>query len=928
MNDLQNKVVKTTCPYCGVGCGVLASLDEKGVVSIEGDPDHPANYGRLCSKGTALGETVNLQDRLLYPEIKGEQVSWDQALSTVAGRFLEIIAEHGADSVAFYLSGQLLTEDYYVANKLMKGFIGSANIDTNSRLCMSSAVAAYKRAFGEDCVPCSYDDLDQANLIVLTGSNAAWCHPVLFQRIVRAKEANPNLKVINIDPRETQTTSAADIQLSLKPGTDAILFNGLLNFLSESDAKNSYFTDNSTRGLEDALKTAKASADSIKSVAEMCALSEQNVHEFYTLFANTEKVVTVFSQGINQSSSGVDKGNAIINCHLFTGRIGRPGMGPFSFTGQPNAMGGREVGGLANQLAAHMDLENPDDCDRVQRFWGSPVIANKQGLKAVDLFKAIEQGKVKAVWIMATNPVVSMPESEEVKAALEKCELVVVSDCVRETDTAKVADILLPALTWGENNGTVTNSDRHISRRRAFLPPPGQAKADWDIITEVAHLMGFGAHFPYYSVTNIFREHAALSAFENDTESASNDESNINESSVIRIDIPQQNGIASKNIVKIKSKRLFNIGALQNISYENYDNLPVKAWPITTEKPEGTKRLFTDGKFSTTDGKARFISVTPCLPKFSPNKEFPLTLNTGRIRDQWHTMTRTGGSPRLSSHIYEPFAEIHPLDAVQFGLADGVLASINSPLKTSVLARVNYSEKQQRGSVFLPIHWNNQYSSHSRVGDLIPSVVDPISGQPESKHSIVNIEACNFAWHGFVLTSTPKKVKLEFADYWVRSKSDGLWRYELAGHQQPEEWAERAHTLLGVDEEDENWIEFYDSAKNTYRAAQFKGTRLINCIFISPTEKLPHRDWLISLFQKDELSKSERGSLLSGLPPADQEDKGRTICACLNVGEKTILKSIKDNGLTTVEQIGECTQAGTNCGSCKSELKGILLKQL
>lgn len=895
MNELQNKAVKTTCPYCGVGCGVLASLDEKGVVSIEGDPDHPANYGRLCSKGAALGETINLQDRLLYPEIKGQQVSWDQALGTVSGRFSEIIEEHGADAVAFYVSGQLLTEDYYVANKLMKGFIGSANIDTNSRLCMSSAVAAYKRAFGEDCVPCSYEDLDNANLIVLTGSNTAWCHPVLFQRILKAKEANPALKIINIDPRETQTSTAADIQLSLKPGTDAVLFNGLLNFLNESDVQDSYFTENSTSGLEQVLEAAKVSVESIYVVAERCALNEKDVREFYKLFSDTEKVVTVFSQGINQSSSGVDKGNAIINCHLFTGRIGRPGMGPFSFTGQPNAMGGREVGGLANQLAAHMELENPDDCDRVQRFWDSPVIANKQGLKAVDLFNAIDQGKVKAVWIMATNPVVSMPETEKVKAALEKCELVVVSDCVRETDTAKVADILLPALTWGENNGTVTNSDRHISRRRAFLPEPGQAKADWDIITEVAHLMGFGQHFSYHNVIDIFREHAALSAFENE--------------------------------IATPSHRLFNIGALKNISYQEYENFAIKPWPITVEFPKGIKRLFADRRFSTSNRKANFISVIPKTPKFTTTKEFPLTLNTGRIRDHWHTMTRTGGSPRLSSHIYEPYVDVNPLDAMQFGLSNGALAKVNSPLDTSLLARIQYSDKQHRGSIFIPIHWNSQYSSQAKVGDLIPAVVDPFSGQPESKHAIVNIEPCDFTWHGFVLSSTPKKIKLEFADYWVRAKSKGLWRYELAGHQQPEKWSKRAHTLLGIDDADENWVEFFDSAQNTYRAAQFKGDRLINCVFISSTENLPQRDWLISLFEKEELSKRERTSLLSGLPPFNQEDTGRVVCACFNVGEKTIMKSIKDKRLKTLEQVGECTQAGTNCGSCRPELLSFLEKQ-
>lgn len=892
MNELLSKTVKTTCPYCGVGCGVIASLDDEGVVSIEGDPDHPANLGRLCSKGTALGETVRLEDRLLYPEIKGEQVSWDQALSTVSGRFSEIIAEHGADSVAFYVSGQLLTEDYYVANKLMKGFIGSANIDTNSRLCMSSAVAAYKRAFGEDCVPCTYEDLDQANLIILTGSNAAWCHPVLFQRIVRAKKANPDLKVVNIDPRETQTTSAADIQLCLKPGTDGILFNGLLNYLYESSKQNIYFTKNCTNGIEEALYTAKQSAESIESVAEQCELNQSDVEAFYRLFADTEKTVTVFSQGINQSSSGVDKGNAIINCHLFTGRIGRPGMGPFSFTGQPNAMGGREVGGLANQLAAHMDLENPEHCDRVQRFWDSPTIANKQGLKAVDLFDAIDKGEVKAVWIMATNPVVSMPETKKVKAALEKCELVVVSDCVRETDTAKVADVLLPALTWGENDGTVTNSDRHISRRRSFLSAPGQAKADWEIITNVATKMGFGDHFSYHSPKDIFQEHAALSAFEN------NDQ--------------------------FKDQRLFNIGDLKDISYQDYEDFPIKPWPITDDSPNGKKRLFCNRKFSTPNGKAKFISVIPRLPNLTTSKLFPLILNTGRVRDHWHTMTRTGSSPRLSSHSYEPYADVNPLDAAQYGLKNEGLASVTSPTNATILVRVKFTDKQKRGSLFIPIHWSGHFSGQATVGSLIPSIVDPISGQPESKHSIANIEPCRFEWHSFVLTSTPEKIKLDYADYWVRARNKGLWRFEIAGNQQPEEWAERAHNLLGVGVEGDNWVEFYDSANNTYRAAQFKGTRLINCIFIGPNEALPQRDWIITLFQKESLSKNERASLLSGKPPADQEDIGRIVCACMNIGEKTILKAIKDNDFTTVEQISECTTAGTNCGSCLSELKGIL----
>lgn len=884
--------VKTICPYCGVGCGVIASIDDKGIVTVKGDPDHPANEGRLCSKGTALGETVYLQDRLLYPEIKGEQVSWEQAVSTISGRFNEIIDEHGANAIAFYVSGQLLTEDYYVANKLMKGFIGSANIDTNSRLCMSSAVAAHKRAFGEDCVPCTYEDLDKANLIVLTGSNTAWCHPILFQRIIRAKKQNPNLKVVNIDPRETQTTSAADLQLSLKPGTDAILFNGLLSYLHDNGSQNMLFTRHCTSGLDEALVAAKTSSPSIASVAEQCQLDEEIVRDFYQMYANTEKVISVFSQGINQSSSGVDKGNAIINCHLFTGRIGRPGMGPFSFTGQPNAMGGREVGGLANQLAAHMDIENPAHRDCVQRFWDSPKIPEQQGLKAVDLFDAIDAGEIKAVWIMATNPVVSMPDARKVRAALQKCELVIVSDCVAKTDTADVADILLPALTWGEKDGTVTNTDRHISRQRPFLGTPGQARADWQIICDVANEMGFSDGFNYQSAADIFREHAALSAFEN----------------------------SSKN----KNHRLFNLSAMQQINDDEYDDLAVQAWPITNELPQGSKRLFTDSVFSTPDSKARFISVIPKLPLNTQDVAFPMILNTGRVRDHWHTMTRTGVSPRLSSHTYEPYIEIHPQDAIQFELKEGSLAKVMSLMNTNALVRVRLSEKQLPGSVFMPMHWNQQYSSKGKTGDLIPAMTDPISGQPELKHAVVNLKPCDFSWYGFVISSTPQNIKLDYADYWVRSRGKGLWRYELAGQQQPEDWAERAHDLLDIKEQDVNWVEFFDRAQNYYRAAQFKNNRLVNCVFIGPSENLPQRDWIISLFQKDEITKSERASLLSGNPPVDQEDTGRTVCSCFNVGEKTISKAIKEKGLKSADEIGECLQAGTNCGSCLPELKALL----
>ncbi len=897
----KNTSVKTTCPYCGVGCGVLTQMDEYGVVTVKGDNSHPANQGRLCSKGTALGETVYLDERLLYPDIMGEQVSWEQALATTAGRFEEIIAEHGPDAVAFYVSGQLLTEDYYVANKLMKGFIGSANIDTNSRLCMSSVVAAQKRAFGEDAVPGCYEDLEHAKLIVLTGSNAAWCHPVLYQRIVKAKKDNPDLIVVNIDPRTTHTANVADLQLALRPGSDSVLFNGLLVWLETNGEHNTLFTGNFTEGLQDALNAAKQSTPSVEIVAEHCGLSVDDVQEFYRLFARTERTVTVFSQGINQSSSGVDKINSIINCHLFTGRIGRPGMGPFSLTGQPNAMGGREVGGLANQLAAHMEIGNQDHRQRVQRFWDSPVIAQNEGQKAVGLFDAIAEGKIKAVWIMATNPVVSLPAADKVRTALEQCELVVVSDCVGETDTAKLAHIRLPATTWGERDGTVTNSERCISRQRPFLDAPGLARPDWWIITEVAKKMGFAKAFPYTRPAEIFREHARLSGFEN----------TVSEN-------PGSENPGSQH----NNQRLFDISALAEISDDEYNALTPLQWPATAQSPQGTPRLFADGRFSTANGKAHFLAITPRAPANAPNPKYPLILNTGRVRDHWHTMTRTGMSPRLSAHTIEPYAEIHPDDARRFNISDDELAELSSPLGKSIIVRAHISDKQQAGSLFVPMHWNQQFSSQARVGSLISAVLDPISGQPEFKHSVANIQPWQADWYGFLISR--RRPALKYANYWARSRGKGFWRYEVAGQHNPEDWARHAHTLLNHPSETEHWVELYDKAQNHYRGAQIINDRLDSVIFIYSSHRLPPRDWLISLFQKDHITPEERTSLLSGTPPADQQDCGRVVCACFNVGEKTLIDAIQTNGLKTVGEIGAALQAGTNCGSCKPELMELI----
>ena len=552
--------VRTTCPYCGVGCGVLARAD--GTVS--GDPAHPSNAGRLCSKGAALGQTLGDAGRLLRPRIGGREASWNDALDLVARRFQETIAAHGPDSVAFYVSGQFLTEDYYVANKLMKGFIGSGNIDTNSRLCMASSVAGHVRAFGEDVVPGIYEDWEAADLVVLVGSNTAWCHPVLHQRLQAARAAR-GTQVVVLDPRRTATAEMADLHLPLAPGTDVILFQGLLAYLDDAGALDRTWAARHATGLDEALAIARRDAPSAEAVAEECGVDPEAVETFYDLFAGTERALTVFSQGVNQSSAGTDKVNAIINCHLATGRIGRPGMGPFSVTGQPNAMGGREVGGLANQLAAHMRWEEPGEVEALRRFWQAPNLAAKPGFKAVELFDAVLDGRVKALWIAATNPAATLPRADRVRAALAACPFVVVSDCW-ETDTTAHAQVLLPAASWGEKSGTVTSSERRISRQRPFRAAPGEAKPDWWMFAEMGRRMGWEDAFTWRGPASVFREHAALT------------------------------GVANEG------RRLFDISALAALDDTTYDALEPVRWPCPAGSATEGGRLFARGGFATANG--------------------------------------------------------------------------------------------------------------------------------------------------------------------------------------------------------------------------------------------------------------------------------------------------------------------------------------
>ncbi|VAW45130.1 Assimilatory nitrate reductase large subunit [hydrothermal vent metagenome] len=892
---MSQKSVQTTCPYCGVGCGMEvmpqknSALSTSGIesyqVKVIGDESHPANFGRLCVKGSAAGETVDFEGRMLAPQVNGKEVSWDTALTTVADAFKHIIKEHGSDAVAFYVSGQLLTEDYYVANKLMKGFMGSANIDTNSRLCMASAVVGYKRAFGSDTVPCSYQDLEQADLIVLVGSNTAWAHPIVYQRIAAEKKRRPNLKIVVIDPRKTATCDLADLHLPLKPGSDATLFNGLLAHLAQANALDNAFIEQHSEGFSNALATAKLAQGTLSDVAQQCELDPTDLQLFFDWATERHKMVTLYSQGVNQSTSGVDKSNAIINCHLATGRLGQAGMGPFSITGQPNAMGGREVGGLANQLAAHMDFNTPENIDRVARFWQAENMASQNGLKAIEMFQAVGEGKIKAIWIINTNPVVSMPDADAVKKALQGCDMVVVSDCIQHTDTTDVANVLLPALTWGENGGTVTNSDRTISRQRPFMQGPENARSDWWMICQVAQKMGFKTAFDYQNEAEIFREHAALSGFEN------------------------------------AGTRDFDISHFEQITTQEYDDLAPFQWPINAQNPQGTVRMFGDRKFFTPSGKAQFIAITPKAPAVPTSKAHPFILNTGRVRDQWHTMTRTAKTPKLMAHTDEPYVAIHPEDANKQHLLSGELARISNPLGT-VIARVVLDEGQRKGSLFIPMHWTAQYASHGRVDVLVAAHADPLSGQPEFKHCPVNISPYVAKWHGFILSRHP--INTDGLDYWVKIKGKQFYRYEIAGEHPIKDHATWAESLLG---RNGDVLEYQDMHGGRYRKALIKDGILQSVLFIAPSINLPPRTWLGTLFTTSELDAKTRLNILAG-QLSGAKDEGKMICSCFGIGLNTIVDAIQKDKLTTVEAIGQALKAGTNCGSCLPELKDILASEL
>ncbi len=695
-----DKDIKTTCSYCGVGCGIVIKKDINNKVFVEGDKNNPVNRGMLCSKGMNLHYVVNdTSDRILYPEMRWsrshprERVSWDDALERAASVFKSIIKKHGPDSVAFYVSGQSLTEEYYIANKLTKGFLGTNNIDTNSRLCMSSAVVGYKKTFGEDSVPISYDDIELADCFLITGANPAWCHPILFRRIEHHKEKNPNTKIIVIDPRKTDSANFADLHLQLLPGTDIILYNAIGRCLYKRGLIDEHFINNHTQGFDDYKK--QIFQTTLKKASQLCGVPEKDIRKAADYIGLSKGFISMWAMGLNQSVVGTDKNFALLNLSLITGQVGKPGAGPFSLTGQPNAMGGREVGGMANLLAVHKDLQNEDHRREVAQFWGVDKINSKPGLSATEMFDALESGKLKAIWIACTNPLVSLPNTNRIEKAMKNAKFVVVQDISHKSDTVAFADLVLPAAGWLEKEGTMTNSERRISYLPKEVNPPGEARPDVEIFCDFAKRMGFRG-FNYNNTDEIYDEYASMTK-----------------------------------------------GTNMDISFLNYDRLKNEGtfqWPVNKYRHTGTPRLFEDKIFYTPSKKAIFnIPKSVENTAVKPNDEFPLILTTGRVRDQWHTMTKTGKVARLKTHYPKPVLEINPVDAYLYNIKDNDVTEIKS-VNGLVRVRAKVTDTIKKGVVFLAMHWGKQLQSDlNRANNLTNTHVDPQSKEPDFKYTTVAV---------------------------------------------------------------------------------------------------------------------------------------------------------------------------------------------
>ncbi|WP_028227420.1 nitrate reductase [Paraburkholderia ferrariae] len=887
---------RSTCCYCGVGCGVLIEAEGGRITGVRGDPEHPANYGKLCSKGMALADTArSTTGRALQPEMRAkreaprEAVDWPTALDAVAQRFAQTIEAHGPDSVALYVSGQMLTEDYYAFNKLAKGLIGTNNIDTNSRLCMSSAVTAYKMAFGADGPPPCYDDLEHARTVLFAGSNAAWAHPVLFRRLEAAKAADPSIRWIVVDPRRTDTAAMADLHLAIAPGTDVALFNGMLHHLIWEGLVDRDYIEAHTEGFA-ALKAAvRTFTPAI--AAQICGIDEADLVQAAEWFGASEAALSLYCMGLNQSSQGTGKNLALINLHLAARQIGKPGAGPFSLTGQPNAMGGREVGGMATMLAAHRDIGNAAHREEVARLWGVASLSARPGLPAVQMFDALRAGTIKAVWIVCTNPAHSMPDNARVRKALEQAEFVVVQEAFTQTDTVPYADVLLPAASWGEKSGTVTNSERRISRVRAAVEPPGEAKPDWWIAVEVARRIeklletqGGKPLFGFDSPEAIFNEHRLLT-----------------------------------------EGRDLDIGGLD---YATLDARGPQQWPFRAGSHHGEARRYTDGRYATANGRARFHALDYQPPADTVNARFPFRLTSGRLRDQWHGMSRTGRVGRLFTHAPEPALDMHAGDAARRGLRDGDLVRVISRRGELVLP-MRVSEEVPSGTLFAPMHWNAQFMSSGGINEVTDPAVDPHSSQPELKHAAVRVEAISLPWRvsaarrGDALALQAAVQPLMGAcRYASLAIEDDLLVLRAAHTAAPAGWLEQLYTALGLLPGDDT-LEYRDARRGLDKRALWRDNVIQGFVLagdVAQSESLLAAVRAAQPWQGTRLAAfAARRGAANAADAAAGTPRERIVCSCRQVGAAKIQAAIAQGA--SVADLKASLGCGTVCGSCVPELR-------
>ncbi len=891
--------IASTCPYCGVGCGVLISTDGERVTGVRGDPAHPANSGRLCTKGSTLHLTTGLAGRALYPELRVNRsvprarTDWDTALDFVAERFAAIIREHGPDSVAFYISGQLLTEDYYVFNKLAKGLIGTNNIDTNSRLCMSSAVAGYKATLGADAPPACYDDIDHATCLFIAGSNTAYAHPVLYRRIEAARTTNPDLKTIVVDPRRTDTAREADLHLAILPGSDVALYNSMLHVMLREGLVDHDYIAAHTEGFE-ALKET-VSGYTPAAAAEICGVPAANIVGAAKLFAESAATLSLYCQGLNQSVNGTHNNAALINLHLATRQIGKPGAGPFSLTGQPNAMGGREVGGMANLLSAHRDMANAAHRAEVAALWGVADVPATPGKTAVELFDALHAGTIKAVWIACTNPAQSMPDVTRVHEALAKAELVVVQDAFAEIETAAYADVLLPAATWGEKEGTVTNSERRISRVRCAAPAPGKSRADWKIARDFALCLGEKLGntdtqrlFAYPHAKDVFKEHR-------------------------------------------ESTRGRDLD-ITGLSYTLLESRGPQQWPFPQGATSGKTRLYEDGKFPTPSGRARFVDTPFKATAEKTDERYPLHFNTGRLRDQWHGMSRSGRVARLHNHAEEPQLAMNTHDMALRRLIDGDVVRVKSK-RGAITVRVVASDELRSGQTFMPMHWGSRNMNSSGANALTMPAFDALSKQPELKHAAVQAEKLDLPFqvvalrrfdadhHGdalaFIDDVQPLLAQFDYAHVGLAGRETTV--VQVRGYSTApiaDAVLDRLDVLLGMSVE--HTMRYVDTRRRVEKKACIEDGVVQSVCLAGETAA---QEWLKNMMVQGASAEAVRPWLLAPVASAPRATpgRGRIVCACHDVSEQEIRNEVATgSGLAVLQAKLRC---GTECGSCLPAVK-------